>query len=72
MCRAADEADLDPDRLSFVRSIRVIRREVIAQADFPPDQFRRTLTRAIDEILERRNPPRRHRTLPDVATAAAG
>lgn len=36
MCRAADEADIDPDRLSFVRSIRVIRREVIAQAAFSP------------------------------------
>ena len=36
MCRAADEADVDPDRLSFIRSIRVIRRQIIAQADFSP------------------------------------
>ena len=36
MCRAADEADVDPDRLSFIRSLRVIRRQVTAQADFPP------------------------------------
>lgn len=36
MCRAADEADVDPDRLSFVRSLRVVRRQVTAQADFSP------------------------------------
>jgi hypothetical protein len=36
MCRAADEADVDPDRLSFVRSLRVIRRQVTNQADFSP------------------------------------
>jgi Insertion element 4 transposase N-terminal/Transposase DDE domain len=28
MCHAADEAGLDPDRLSFTRSLRVIRRQV--------------------------------------------
>ena len=36
MCEAADEAGLDPDRLSFMRSLRVIRRQVTDQADFPP------------------------------------
>ena len=36
MCRAADEAGLDPDRLSFMRSLRVIRRHVNDQADFSP------------------------------------
>jgi hypothetical protein len=36
MCRAADEAGHDPDRLSFTRSLRVIRRQVTDQADFPP------------------------------------
>lgn len=36
MCRAADEADSDPDRLSFIRSLRVIRRQVTDQADFSP------------------------------------
>lgn len=38
MCRAADEADVDPDRLSFVRSLRVIRRQITAQADFSPSE----------------------------------
>jgi hypothetical protein len=36
MCRAADEAGHDPDRLSFTRSLRVIRRQVTGQADFSP------------------------------------
>jgi hypothetical protein len=36
MCRAADEIGEDPDRLSFMRSLRVIRRQVTAQADFSP------------------------------------
>lgn len=36
MCRAADEIGEDPDRLSFTRSIRVIRRQVTGQADFSP------------------------------------
>jgi hypothetical protein len=36
MCRAADEADADPDRLSFMRSLRLVRRHVTGQADFSP------------------------------------
>ena len=36
MCHAADEAGLDPDHLSFTRSLRVIRRQVTDQADFSP------------------------------------
>ncbi|MEV6537340.1 IS4 family transposase, partial [Streptomyces sp. NPDC051639] len=28
MCEAADQADIDPDRLSFIRSLRVIRRQI--------------------------------------------
>ena len=36
MCHAADEAGVDPDRLSFMRSLRVIRRQVTDQADFSP------------------------------------
>lgn len=36
MCSAADEIGEDPDRLSFMRSLRVIRRHVAGQADFSP------------------------------------
>jgi len=36
MCEAADQAGKDPDRLSFMRSLRVIRRQVIGQAALSP------------------------------------
>jgi Insertion element 4 transposase N-terminal/Transposase DDE domain len=38
MVEAAHDADLDPDRLSFIDSLRVIRREAEGAADFPPLQ----------------------------------
>lgn len=34
--QAALDADLDPDRLSFVRSLRVVRRHLVAHAAFSP------------------------------------
>ncbi|MEV4105986.1 IS4 family transposase [Nonomuraea sp. NPDC049649] len=36
MCRAADEADLDPDRVSFIRAVRVVRRQIDDPAAFSP------------------------------------
>jgi IS4 transposase len=36
MREAADQADVDPDRLSFMRSLRVVRRQVTGRAGFPP------------------------------------
>lgn len=36
MSEAAEQADIDPDRLSFIRSLRVIRRQVTRQAGFSP------------------------------------
>lgn len=36
MCRAADEIGEDPDRLSFIRAVRVVRRHVVGQAAFSP------------------------------------
>ncbi|MFI6984202.1 IS4 family transposase [Embleya sp. NPDC050154] len=41
MREAADQADLDPDRISFVRSLRVVRRQVSNQAAFSPSAARR-------------------------------
>ena len=35
ICQAATEADIDPDRVKFTRTVRVIRR-AIAPAAFPP------------------------------------
>jgi hypothetical protein len=36
MKEAADTADLDPDRLSTIRAINIIRRSVTDPAEFPP------------------------------------
>ena len=36
MREAADQAELDPDRISFIRTLRVIRRQVSGQAAFSP------------------------------------
>lgn len=35
MREAADQADLDPDRMSFIRALSVVRRQVSGQAAFP-------------------------------------
>lgn len=36
MHQAADGLDIDEDRLSFMRSLRVVRRSVVNDSDFPP------------------------------------
>jgi len=36
MARAADQAAMDPDRLSFIRALRVVRRQVVDQGAFSP------------------------------------
>lgn len=36
MCRAADEAETGPDRISFIRAARVVRRQIDDPAAFPP------------------------------------
>jgi hypothetical protein len=36
MCRAADEADKDPDRISFIRTVRLVRRQIDDPAAFSP------------------------------------
>ena len=38
MREAADQAELDPDRMSFIRALRVVRRQVTGQAAFPPSE----------------------------------
>ena len=36
MTEAADQAELDPDQLSFTRTLNIVRRQVTAQAAFSP------------------------------------
>jgi hypothetical protein len=38
MREAADQAELDPDRMSFIRALRIIRRQVTGQAAFSPSE----------------------------------
>lgn len=38
MNEAAEQAELDPDRMSFIRALRVIRRQVTGQAAFSPSE----------------------------------
>jgi hypothetical protein len=36
ICRAATEAGIDPDRVKFKRTVRIIRRRAADPAAFPP------------------------------------
>ena len=36
ICRAATEADIDPDRVRFLRTVRIVRRQVTDPAAFSP------------------------------------
>jgi hypothetical protein len=36
ICRAATEADIDPDRVKFTRTVRIIRRRIADPAAFSP------------------------------------
>lgn len=65
MYHAADSDSVDPLRLSFIRTLRVVRRHITGQAVFPPDRLTTSTTHALAEILERPN-PRRHRSYPRV------
>jgi Insertion element 4 transposase N-terminal/Transposase DDE domain len=38
MREAADQTELDPDRMSFIRALRVVRRQVTRQAAFSPSE----------------------------------
>ncbi len=68
MHQAALAVDVDPDRLSFTRSLRVVRRQVTTtgQAAFPPEPPARTLARVTGEIAEDLLPTRRLRAFPRV------
>ncbi len=69
MHQAARQADQDPDRISFIRSLRVARRQVTDQAAFSPRQTRPLDQSHPAELLQRLLPPRRHRANPRVIKA---
>jgi hypothetical protein len=62
MHQAADGAETELDRVSFMRSLRVIRRQVTDQAAFPPQTLAASIRATLTEIAQRLNPARRTRT----------
>jgi len=66
MHQAALQAEVDPDRLSFTRSLHIARRQVTGQAAFPPRRLARATRQAVAEALRHLLPPRRLRALPRV------
>ena len=72
MHEAADPDQLDPLRMSFIRTLRIVRRHVTGQAGFPPNRLATCLRHALAEILARPNPPRRLRSYPRVTKRASG
>lgn len=66
MHQAARQADRDPDRISFTRSLRVVRRQDTDQAAFSPGRLARAVKATHAELLERLLPRRRRRANPRV------
>jgi hypothetical protein len=64
MTRAADQTELDPDRLSFLRAVRITRCQITDQATCPPDRHNTARQVATTELLHHPNPQRRHRSYP--------
>jgi len=66
MHSVALKADADPDRLSFIRSLRVARRTTASHPGFPPQALADSHAKATGEILFEVLPPRRLRANPRV------
>jgi hypothetical protein len=64
MHHAALTEGLDPDRLSFTGSLRIVRRQLVSHQPFSPDQIATAYSLAIAEILTQRLPARRLRAFP--------
>ena len=64
ICRAATETGIDPDRVKFKRTVRIVRRRAADPAAFPPEQRERILAAVMADITRKKhlNPERRHRT----------
>lgn len=61
MHEAALKADEDPDRLSFIHAVRVMRGKIAAFGCVPPRQRPAPHRAILEEILQERLPPRDHR-----------
>ncbi|MEN3264155.1 MAG: hypothetical protein V7646_1049 [Pseudonocardia sp.] len=54
--RAAEAADPDPDRVSFTRALRIVRRTATGTAAFPPRRWTEVLPAVLAEIPARPTP----------------
>lgn len=72
ICKAATEAGIDPDRVKFKPTVRIVRRWAADPAAFPPEQHERILTQVKVGIARTKhlNAKRRHRTCPRVVKRA--
>jgi hypothetical protein len=61
---SAVDHELDPDRLSFTATLRIVRRHTITRAVFSPDRLTVAIGLAVTEILAEQRPPRRLRAFP--------
>jgi hypothetical protein len=66
ICTAATAAGIDPDRVKFLATLRIVRRSVTDRAAFPPEPQEALWTHTVHRVGQRRNrnPARRHRTYP--------
>ncbi len=64
IARAAEAADIDPDRVSFVRTLRLVRRTATGTADIPPEDWDNAVPAIHAQITAKLNPVRRYRTFP--------
>jgi hypothetical protein len=66
ICVAATTAGVDPDRIKFLATLRIVRRSVTDQAAFPAALHGTVWTRTVHQAgrPRNRNPSRRHRSYP--------
>lgn len=66
ICVAATTEGVDPDRIKFLATLRIVRRSVTDRAAFPPAPHDALWTRTVLQVgrPRNRNPSRRHRSYP--------
>ena len=64
IAKASAAADLDPDRISFTKALRLIRRTATGTADIPPEDWADALPDHLTRIAALLIPERRERTCP--------
>jgi hypothetical protein len=68
--QAAEAANLDPDRVSFTRALRIARRTATGTAGFPPERWHDVLPDVLAGITAKLVPARRERTCPRAVKGA--